>query len=207
MHKFQKAVGTFFGVLCVALLMVTCLWYHSVCSIPQEAETVAELGKVEEERIEDDILWEQQYTEEQRAGVEIEEKEEEGQKTNEVLGNSKGSEEFVVQDKKLENKIATLRMKREKNWKQWEYALEQREDTESEALLKKYQALRYKEQELEVLLQAKGISQNLVVLEEQQANILVEASKAETQYEKIYDLVERNTDYLPEAIVVIPLMI
>ena len=50
-----------------------------------------------------------------------------------------------------------------------------------------------------------GISDCLVLLEEQQANIIADGAALEQQYEKIFDSVQRNTDYLPEQIVIVPL--
>lgn len=52
------------------------------------------------------------------------------------------------------------------------------------AVFKQYEELQYKEQRLEVLLQAKGISDCLVLLEEQQANIIADGAALEQQYEK-----------------------
>ena len=54
-------------------------------------------------------------------------------------------------------------------------------------------------------MKAKGIVYCLAVLGEQQANIIVDGAELAEHYEKIYDLVQRNTDYTPEQIVLVPL--
>ena len=105
----------------------------------------------------------------------------------------------------VENQIAALRMKRDSSWQQLKNQLESLEFEQKQQCLKQYEELQYKEQRLEVLLQAKGISDCLVLLEEQQANIIADGAALEQQYEKIFDLVQRNTDYLPEQIVIVPL--
>ena len=78
---------------------------------------------------------------------------------------------------------------------------------EKQQLLGQYERLHYKEQRLELLLQAKGIGPCLVVLEEEQANVIVAEDVLTTQYEKIYDLVRRNTQYEAEQILLLPLQI
>ena len=71
--------------------------------------------------------------------------------------------------------------------------------------MKQYEELRYREQRLELLLKAKGIENCLALLEEKQANIIVGGTEVAQQYEKIYDLVQRNSDYPSEQIVIVPL--
>ena len=56
-----------------------------------------------------------------------------------------------------------------------------------------------------LLLQAKGIAHCLVILEEQQANVIVAEAELSEQYEKIFDLILRNTDFTAQEIVLLPL--
>lgn len=105
----------------------------------------------------------------------------------------------------LENRLAALRMERDSSWSQLQNGLADLEFDEKQQCLKAYEILQYQEQRLELLLKAKGIAHCLVVLGETQANIIVDSSVLSSQYEKIYDLVQRNTEYLPEQIVLVPL--
>ncbi|MBQ1187577.1 MAG: hypothetical protein IIX62_00675, partial [Peptococcaceae bacterium] len=59
----------------------------------------------------------------------------------------------------------------------------------------------------ELLLAAKGIEHCLAVLDEEQANIVVAEEVLKNQYEKIYDVVLRNSGYPAEEIVLIPLAV
>lgn len=103
------------------------------------------------------------------------------------------------------NQIAALRMERERSWQQLQSGLEVLEFADKQQCLKQYEELRYREQRLELLLKAKGIENCLALLEEKQANIIVGGTEVAQQYEKIYDLVQRNSDYPSEQIVIVPL--
>ena len=105
----------------------------------------------------------------------------------------------------LDNQFAALRMKREQSWQNLRIGLHQLQFEEKQACLRQYEELQYKEQRLELLLQAKGIHHCLAVLETEQANIIVAEWVLAEQYEKIYDLVQRNTTYTAEQIILLPL--
>ncbi len=110
-------------------------------------------------------------------------------------------------EKALDNQIAALRMARNQSWQKLQSGLQLLQIEEKQQLLGQYERLHYKEQRLELLLQAKGIGPCLVVLEEEQANVIVAEDVLTTQYEKIYDLVRRNTQYEAEQILLLPLQI
>ena len=104
----------------------------------------------------------------------------------------------------LKNRLAALRMMRDKSWQQLETQLEGLTDSEKIRRQEQNALLQYKEQRLELLLAAKGFSNCLVVLDEEQANIIVAEQALENQYEKLYDLILRNSDYPAEQIILIP---
>ena len=95
-------------------------------------------------------------------------------------------------------------MMRDKSWQQLEMRLEGLTDSEKIRRQEQNALLQYKEQRLELLLAAKGFSNCLVVLDEEQANIIVAEQALENQYEKLYDLILRNSDYPAEQIILIP---
>lgn len=107
----------------------------------------------------------------------------------------------------LEERLAVLRMERNRSWQQLLDDLDMLQFTEKEIYLKQQAELQFRERRLELLLQAKGISHSLVLLEQEQANVIVPEEVLAEQYEKIYELVQRNTDYIPTQIVLIPLYI
>ena len=104
----------------------------------------------------------------------------------------------------LKNRLAALRMMRDKSWQQLETQLEGLTDSEKIRRQEQNALLQYKEQRLELLLAAKGFSNCLIVLDEEQANIIVAEQAMENQYEKLYDLILRNSDYPAEQIILIP---
>ena len=100
--------------------------------------------------------------------------------------------------------FAVMRMERDTGWQELYAAIEQLEFAKKEELLEQYTGLQYKEQRLELLLAARGISDCLVVLEAAQANVIVPEEILQAQYRQVYDLVQRNTDYKETEIVLIP---
>ncbi len=138
--------------------------------------------------------WETAYTEEQmkehvvESAVQVEEK-------------HKTADERTM----LKNRLASLRMMRDKNWQRLQSQLKDIPETEKQEQTLQIALLQHKEQKLELLLAAKGFEYCLVVLDEEQANIIVAEESLEKQYEKIYDVVFRNSGYPAEQIVLIPL--
>lgn len=145
----------------------------------------------------DTAVLEQQYTQEQMQAAEA------GVIDLEPKGSS--NEAMDSAETQTANQIAALRMERERSWQQLQSGLEVLEFADKQQCLKQYEELRYREQRLELLLKAKGIENCLALLEEKQANIIVGGTEVAQQYEKIYDLVQRNSDYPSEQIVIVPL--
>ena len=191
MNEFIKAVRVLIIALCVALFAVGIIW-NLVYGTMSEQEAAATLGQPAVS----DADWEQQYTAEQmQAATEA------GLFSD--FTEAQTAPETLAAD--LENCLATLRMERDSSWTQLQDGLAVLEFDEKQQCLKAYEVLQYQEQRLELLLKAKGIDHCLVVLSETQANIIVDGDVLSSQYEKIYDLVQRNTDYLPEQIILVPL--
>ena len=191
MNEFIKAVRVLIIALCVALFAVGIIW-NLVYGTMSEQEAMATLGQPAVS----DADWEQQYTAEQmQAATEA--------RLFSDFTEAQTAPETLAAD--LENRLATLRMERDSSWTQLQDGLAVLEFDEKQQCLKAYEALQYQEQRLELLLKAKGIAHCLVVLSETQANIIVDGDVLSSQYEKIYDLVQRNTDYLPEQIILVPL--
>lgn len=192
MNEFIKAVRVLVIALCVALFAVGIIW-NLVYGTMAEQESAATLGQSATGGAD----WEQQYTAEQmQTTVEA------GLFSDLTEAQTVAEEEAAAS---LENRLAALRMERDSSWSQLQNGLADLEFDEKQQCLKAYEILQYQEQRLELLLKAKGIAHCLVVLGETQANIIVDSSVLSSQYEKIYDLVQRNTEYLPEQIVLVPL--
>lgn len=192
MNEFIKAVRVLVIALCVALFAVGIIW-NLVYGTMAEQESAATLGQSATGGAD----WEQQYTAEQmQTTVEV------GLFSDLTEAQTVAEEEAAAS---LENRLAALRMERDSSWSQLQNGLADLEFDEKQQCLKAYEILQYQEQRLELLLKAKGIAHCLVVLGETQANIIVDSSVLSSQYEKIYDLVQRNTEYLPEQIVLVPL--
>ena len=115
-------------------------------------------------------------------------------------------EDAVMQDQQtIENRLAAFRIERDTAWQQLYHAVESLEFDDKQQTLHQYAELQYLEQKLELLLKAKGIEYGLVILGEKQANLIVSADILRQEYEKLFDLVLRNTEYDETQIVLIPL--
>ena len=108
-------------------------------------------------------------------------------------------------EQELEHRMAAMRIQRDASWQQLYHAVEQLEFDEKQQKLQQYAELQYQEQRLELLLNAKGIQHSLAVLSSEQANIIVPEDILQKEYEKLYDLVLRNTDYEESQIILVPL--
>lgn len=189
MERLKKATGAVLATLGLALFAMAAAGNLFVTSVQDEAmEAAAEPSAAETAK------WETVYTEEQmrqnavESAVQVEEK----QKT---------ADEQTM----LKNRLASLRMMRDKNWQRLQSQLKDIPETEKQEQTVQIALLQHKEQKLELLLAAKGFEYCLVVLGEAQANIIVAEELLEKQYEKIYDVVFRNSGYPSEQIVLIPL--
>ena len=189
MERLKKATGAVLATLGLALFAMAAAGNLFVTSVQDEAmEAAAELSAAETAK------WETVYTEEQmrqnavESAVQVEEK----QKT---------ADEQTM----LKNRLASLRMMRDKNWQRLQSQLKDIPEIEKQEQILQIALLQHKEQKLELLLAAKGFEYCLVVLGEAQANIIVAEESLEKQYEKIYDVVFRNSGYPSEQIVLIPL--
>lgn len=117
----------------------------------------------------------------------------------------KAENEWQGQDTEtLERRIAALRIDRDASYQQLYHTLEQQAVEDKIQVLQKYAELQYKEHRLELLLSAKGVGPCLAVLELEQANIIVPESVLQVEYEKLYDIVLRNTEYAEHQIILIP---
>lgn len=189
MERLKKATGAVLATLGLALFAMAAAGNLFVTSVQDEAmEAAAEPSAAETAK------WETVYTEEQmrRNAVESAVQVEEKQKT---------ADEQTM----LKNRLASLRMMRDKNWQRLQSQLKDIPETEKQEQTVQIALLQHKEQKLELLLAAKGFEYCLVVLGEAQANIIVAEESLEKQYEKIYDVVFRNSGYPSEQIVLIPL--
>ena len=191
MNEFVHAVRAAIGVICMALLAMGVIGNLFFTTLPEQDEAMLTAGQAQETAAD----WEQQYTEEQmQAAAETA-----------LFTEDRIDTETAEETATLENQIAALRMERDSSWQQLKDGLNHLQFEEKQQWLRQYELLQYKEQRLELLLQAKGIQHCLVVLEEQQANVIVAQSELAEQYEKIYDLVKRNTDYGTDQIILVPL--
>lgn len=170
-----------------------------------------DLATIKQEKAEkqpaDASATEQQPSEEQTIDKQITNKQVADQDTTEVgLFPAKQTADTQKDNTEtLANQLAALRMQRDSSWQQLKEGLEGLQFEQKQECLKRYEELQYKEQRLELLLKAKGVTDCLVLLEEQQANVIAGGTDVAAQYQKIYDLVQRNTDYGPEQIVIVPL--
>lgn len=196
MNEFLKAVRMLVIALCVALFAVGVIWNLVYGTMEEQQQDAAALASAEEH-----ADWEQQYTAERMKTAEAVLIPDAAAETKADV-EAEGAEAV---EHSLENRMAALRMERDSSWQQLEAGLSSLEFAEKQQCLKQYQELQYEERRLELLLKAKGIVYCLAVLGEQQANIIVDGAELAEHYEKIYDLVQRNTDYTPEQIVLVPL--
>lgn len=199
MDEFGKSVKILIVAICIALFAVGIIWNLFYGTLPTDTTEQPVIG---EAVVETEGDWEEQYTAEKMKTVDAMTPQAEEAA---VFSDEEAPKATEEEQASVENQIAALRMKRDSSWQQLKNQLESLEFEQKQQCLKQYEELQYKEQRLEVLLQAKGISDCLVLLEEQQANIIADGAALEQQYEKIFDLVQRNTDYLPEQIVIVPL--
>ncbi len=191
-HLFRKTVYGTIGAICVSLLMMGVIGNLLLKSVPQSDETV--MTVVEAKQV--SAVLEQQYTEEMvqaTAETALFEKSDMSESMKEIENN-----------KMLENSVAALRMERDSSWQRLKDRLDRLDSLATEQELQRYALLQYKEQRLELLLQARGLEHCLVVLEEKQANVIAAEEELTEQYEKIFDLVQRNSEYTMEQIVLVP---
>lgn len=192
MQEFIRGVRILIVAVCLALFAVGIIWNLCYSALPEPdtdqtaAGDIAAVAQAEN--------WEQQYTAEQM------EKTAQSAVLSEPEPDSRQQEQADA-----EEQLAALRIERERSWQQLLNGLQELQFEEKQQRMRQYEELQYKEKRLELLLKAKGIQHCLVVLEQQQANVIVAEEKLAEQYEKIYDLVQRNTTYQPEQIVLIPL--
>ncbi len=196
--EFRKTIYGTVGALGISLLMMAVVGnvFLGNLSVADDAMMTASDAKPVSAELE------QQYTDEMMEAAaetalfpEVRQAE---QETNKEMQSEEASAQI------LQNSIASLRMERDSSWQ----CLRERMSSLSEIQQQKletYAMLQYKEQRLELLLQARGLDHCLVVLEEEQANVIASEKALAEQYEKIYDVVQRNTDYTAEQIVLVPM--
>ncbi len=181
MNIFVIALRRLIAVLCAALFLVGAVW-NLFCTPPQSTEEGSAV--IAQPVIEDvDAVFVPNFSTEETNGA------------------------VQTEQQQLDNRIAALRIDRDTGWQQLYHMTEQLHTTEQQQLLQQYAQLQYKEQRLELLLSAKGLDPCLVILEPQQANVIVPDAVLQNQYEKLYDLILRNTDYTQTQIVLIPLYV
>ena len=176
MDKVATVIRLLILVLCVLLFWAGALW--NLCVQPETAETS------------EDVNLQEGYAE--AALISIQENEME-------YG------ENAIRQSIMENRIAELRMERDNAWQQLYHTVAQLEFAEKQQTLQQYAELQYCEQKLELLLSAKGIVPALAILGQEQANLIVPADILQQEYEKLYDLVLRNTEYDETQIILVPL--
>ncbi len=187
MSQLKRAAGIVLATLSLALFALAVIGNLFIGSV-QEQATAAAVDTTASET----AVWEAAYTEE-RQHSEAE--------AAAVLSENRAEQE---NQEYLKNQLAALRMMRDKSWQRLQSQLNELPDSEKLQRLEQNFLLQYQEQRLELLLAAKGFSNCLVVLEEKQANIIVAETEIENHYEKLYDVILRNSDYPAECIIVIP---
>ncbi|MBQ2905430.1 MAG: hypothetical protein IJE54_02460 [Peptococcaceae bacterium] len=176
MDKVATVIRLLILVLCVLLFLAGALW--NLCVQPETAETSGDMNRQED------------YA--KVALISTQENEME-------------YEETAIRQSIMENRIAELRMERDNAWQQLYHTVAQLEFAEKQQTLQQYAELQYCEQKLELLLSAKGIVPALAILGQEQANLIVPADILQQEYEKLYDLVLRNTEYDETQIILVPL--
>ena len=176
MDKVATVIRLLILVLCVLLFLAGALW--NLCVQPETAETSG------------DVNLQEGYAE--ASLISIQENEMEYGET-------------AIRQSIMENRIAELRMERDNAWQQLYHTVAQLEFAEKQQTLQQYAELQYCEQKLELLLSAKGIVPALAILGQEQANLIVPADILQQEYEKLYDLVLRNTEYDETQIILVPL--
>ena len=176
MDKVATVIRLLILVLCVLLFLAGALW--NLCVQPETAETS------------EDVNLQEGYAEASLISMQENEME---------------YEETAMRQSIMENRIAKLRMERDNAWQQLYHTVAQLEFAEKQQTLQQYAELQYCEQKLELLLSAKGIVPALAILGQEQANLIVPADILQQEYEKLYDLVLRNTEYDETQIILVPL--
>ncbi|MBQ2860556.1 MAG: hypothetical protein IJE80_05275 [Peptococcaceae bacterium] len=176
MDKVATVIRLLILVLCAMLFLAGALW--NLCVQPETAETSG------------DVNLQEGYAE--ASLISIQENEMEHGET-------------AIRQSIMENRIAELRMERDNAWQQLYHTVAQLEFAEKQQTLQQYAELQYCEQKLELLLSAKGIVPALAILGQEQANLIVPADILQQEYEKLYDLVLRNTEYDETQIILVPL--
>ena len=176
MDKVATVIRLLILVLCVLLFWAGALW--NLCVQPETAETS------------EDVNLQEDYAEASLISMQENEME---------------YEETAMRQSIMENRIAKLRMERDNAWQQLYHTVAQLEFAEKQQTLQQYAELQYCEQKLELLLSAKGIVPALAILGQDQVNLIVPADILQQEYEKLYDLVLRNTEYDGTQIILVPL--
>ena len=195
MERLKRVTSAVLTALCLALFSLAVignLFTDSLQSQEAAVEPVMTETAMSETSMTETALWEETYVKEKQQNP--------AEAALSASENRNGQEEQEY----LKNRLAALRMMRDKSWQQLETQLEGLTDSEKIRRQEQNALLQYKEQRLELLLAAKGFSNCLVVLDEEQANIIVAEQALENQYEKLYDLILRNSDYPAEQIILIP---
>lgn len=195
MERLKRVTSAVLTALCLALFSLAVignLFTDSLQSQEAAVEPVMTETAMSETSMTETALWEETYVKEKQQNP--------AEAALSASENRNGQEEQEY----LKNRLAALRMMRDKSWHQLEMRLEGLTDSEKIRRQEQNALLQYKEQRLELLLAAKGFSNCLVVLDEEQANIIVAEQALENQYEKLYDLILRNSDYPAEQIILIP---
>ena len=195
MERLKRVTSAVLTALCLALFSLAVignLFTDSLQSQEAAVELVMTETAMSETSMTETALWEETYIKEKQQNP--------AEAALSASENRNGQEEQEY----LKNRLAALRMMRDKSWQQLETQLEGLTDSEKIRRQEQNALLQYKEQRLELLLAAKGFSNCLVVLDEEQANIIVAEQALENQYEKLYDLILRNSDYPAEQIILIP---
>ena len=175
MEKVATLIRLLILLLCAVLFLAGALW--NLCMQPEmPAETIADTD-IQQESV--DVLFNPQETNLQ--------------------------DMLQHEQQTMEQRLAALRMERDTAWQQLYYAVESLEFAEKQQTLHQYAEMQYDEQKLELLFSAKGIEFCLVLLGEEQANIIISAEVLQQEYEKVFDLVLRNTTYDETQIVLVPM--
>lgn len=119
-----------------------------------------------------------------------------------VVTEAEGEVEIIEEISAVEIKLTQLRLAKERAWSEKIAGWEQVADKEQIAtdILQ-----HFREQQLEILIQAKGFSQSVVLITENRVNVLVPEGEAKKGYQMLHDLVTGNLGVASDEVYIIPL--
>lgn len=97
--------------------------------------------------------------------------------------------------------LAELRLQRDRSWAQ---RIEQLENMGQQEAVLQCNLQRFQEQQMELLIAAKGFDSSLVVITQRKVNVMVDAQEAASGYQRLHELVTGNLEVEQAQVVIIP---